>query len=122
MKKSLKLFTILAMVVMMVALISVNSFAAIDTGAMLDDIEKKTTTSNATNTITDKGGQIIGIVSTIGMVAAVIILMIIGVKYMMGSASEKAEYKKVMIPYIVGAVLLFAAGAIVKMLSSWNLF
>ena len=31
---------------------------------------------------------------------------------MMGSASEKAEYKKTMIPYVVGAVILFGASAI----------
>ena len=35
--------------------------------------------------------------------------MVLGVRYMMGSAEEKAEYKKVMIPYLIGAVLLFAA-------------
>ena len=31
---------------------------------------------------------------------------------MMGSAEEKAEYKKTMIPYVVGAILLFAATTI----------
>ena len=31
---------------------------------------------------------------------------------MMGSASEKAEYKKTMIPYLVGAILIFAASTI----------
>ena len=40
---------------------------------------------------------------------AVGILMVLGIKYMMGSAEEKAEYKKTMIPYLIGAVLLFAA-------------
>ena len=44
-----------------------------------------------------------------------------GIKYMMGSAEEKAEYKKVMLPYIIGAVLIFAgvniASAIYKMAS-----
>ena len=33
---------------------------------------------------------------------------------MMGSAAEKAEYKKTMIPYLVGAVLIFGASAIVQ--------
>ena len=45
--------------------------------------------------------------------------MVIGIKYMMGSAEEKAEYKKTMIPYLVGAVILFAAvniaGVVVSM-------
>ena len=31
---------------------------------------------------------------------------------MMGSAQEKAEYKKTMIPYLVGALLIFGASAI----------
>jgi len=33
---------------------------------------------------------------------------------MMGSAEEKAEYKKTMIPYVVGAVLIFASTTIVN--------
>lgn len=41
---------------------------------------------------------------------------------MIGSAEEKAEYKKTMIPYLVGAVILFAAvniaGAVVGMANS----
>ena len=55
------------------------------------------------------GNQIVGIIQTVGVIASVIILMILGIKYMMGSAEEKAEYKKTMIPYIIGAVILFAA-------------
>jgi len=37
---------------------------------------------------------------------------------MMGSASEKAEYKKTMIPYVVGAVLILGGSAIVKIIFS----
>ena len=36
----------------------------------------------------------------------------------MGSASEKAEYKKTMIPYIVGAVLIFAGTSLVRVIYS----
>ena len=35
--------------------------------------------------------------------------MVLGIKYMVGSAEEKASYKKTMMPYIVGAILLFGA-------------
>ena len=44
-----------------------------------------------------------------GIIVAIIVLLVLGIKYMMGSAAEKAEYKKTMIPYIVGAALIFAA-------------
>lgn len=62
-----------------------------------------------TDTVKKLGNQIVGLIQTIGIIASVIILMIIGIKYMMGSAEEKAEYKKTMIPYLIGAVILFAA-------------
>ena len=53
---------------------------------------------------------------TLCFVIAVIVLLILGIKYMIGSASEKAEYKKTMIPYLVGAVLVFGAGAIAQVI------
>ena len=58
------------------------------------------------------GGKIIGAIQGIGSVVAVGILVVLGIKYMMGSAEEKAEYKKTMIPYIIGAVLIFGATTI----------
>ena len=33
---------------------------------------------------------------------------------MMGSVEEKADYKKSMIPYLVGAILIFAASALAQ--------
>ena len=34
--------------------------------------------------------------------------MIIGIKYMLGSVEEKSEYKKTMIPYLIGAAIVFS--------------
>lgn len=58
------------------------------------------------------GNQIIKIVSTVGSIASVIVLVVLGLKYMMGSAEEKAEYKKTLLPYVIGAALVFAASTI----------
>ena len=65
------------------------------------------------------GGNIIGVIQTLGSVLSVIVLVILGVKYMMGSTEEKAEYKKTMIPYVVGAVLIFAASNIAGFVFTW---
>ena len=65
--------------------------------------------------VKDLGGDILGIIQIAGTIIAVGVLMVLGVKYMMGSAEEKASYKKTMIPYIVGAVLIFAASNIANM-------
>lgn len=73
---------------------------------------KKNISYAGTGDIGTVGGKLMGIIQTIAVVIAVLILMVLGIKYMMGSAEEKAEYKKTMIPYVVGAILVFAAGTI----------
>ena len=57
----------------------------------------------------EMGGKILGVVNTIGVLISVVVLMILGIKYMVGSVQEKAEFKKAMMPYLIGAILLFAA-------------
>lgn len=62
-----------------------------------------------TKTAEDIGNVALGLIQTIGTFVAVAVLMILGIKYMIGSTEERASYKKSMIPYVVGAVLLFGA-------------
>ena len=117
MKKTMRVLSIVLMAAMLVASISTISMATdVDAGAIADSL--KGTTSSAQNQVTSIGNQIIGILTTAGVVVAVVVLLILGIKYMMGSASEKAEYKKTMIPYLVGAILIFGASAITKVVVS----
>ena len=71
--------------------------------------------------VTSKANPIIGTIKIVGIVIAVITLVVLGVKYMTGSIEEKAEYKKTMIPYLVGIVLLLGASGIVKAIASFKL-
>jgi type IV secretory pathway VirB2 component (pilin) len=75
--------------------------------------------ATGTTEIQSFGENIMGVLTTVGVVIAVVILIILGIKYMMGSASEKAEYKKTMIPYIIGAACIFLAPTIANMLYSF---
>ena len=84
----------------------------------MDPKEVKGNTVN-TQKVKDIGSQILGIIQVVGSIAAVIVLVVLGIKYMMGSAEEKAEYKKTMIPYLIGAVLIFAASNLASMIYSW---
>ena len=76
----------------------------------------KTNTITNSSSMTDLGGQIIGAIQIIGIIIAIVVLLVLGIKYMVGSAEEKAEYKKTMMPYVVGALLIFAASTIVNVL------
>lgn len=51
----------------------------------------------------------------IGIVAAVIIGLVIGIKFMTGSVAEKAKVKETLIPYIAGCIVIFGAFAIWKL-------
>lgn len=62
------------------------------------------------------GEKTLGIIQTVGIVGSVIILMVAGIKYMTGSVEEKADYKKALLPYVVGAILLFSATTIANMI------
>ena len=63
-----------------------------------------------------KAGTVLGIIQIVGSIISVIALAVIGIKYMVGSVEEKAEYKKTMLPYIIGAVLVFASSNLVSIL------
>lgn len=118
MNKKIKMFALIIMAIVMVAMLSTVVSAATNVDAA--DLAGKLhgTTTSASNSITGMGNQIIGIITTVGVVVAVVVLLVLGIKYMMGSASEKAEYKKTMIPYLVGAILIFGASAITKVVVS----
>ena len=77
-----------------------------------------------TTDIENTSARIIGVIQTVGILIAVGVVMVLGIKYMMGSAEEKAEYKKTMVPYLIGAIVLFAAsalaGGIYNMIDGFN--
>ena len=102
--KTMKILTFIATILLVISLGTSTIFALTPSQVQPTD--------PGTNDIQTLGGKILGILQTVGIVLSVIILVILGIKYMVGSAEEKAEYKKTMIPYLVGAVLIFLAPTI----------
>ena len=114
MKKSIKIISILLVALMMIAIVTpvfAEDFrpSAVETNKVGDEA----------NSIKDVGNSITSIIRVVGTIVAVAILIVLGIKYMMGSAEEKAEYKKTLFPYLVGAVLIFAASSLADIVYSW---
>ena len=113
-----KVLSIILLTMMIVSTISTVVMAATTPGNI--------TASNdiTTDAIDKAGGKLLGVVQAIGVVLSVVVLAAIGVKYMMGSVEEKAEYKKTLMPYVVGAGLIFTASffaqAIFEFFSGWG--
>lgn len=74
--------------------------------------------SGSAGKLEGKISTVITVITNIGIIFSVLMPAVIGIKYMLGSVEEKAEYKKDMIPYLVGAGLLFGVCTLVKILQT----
>lgn len=61
-----------------------------------------------TRRLSEKTNTILGVISIIGAIISVGSLAIIGIKIMLGSVEEKAQYKQKMVPWVIGATMVFA--------------
>ena len=92
------IFTIAFMVVPIISKATINP----------SDFEPEKPSQSDVTKIVDIANPIIGTIKVAGIVIAVIILTIIGIKFMTGSIEEKAEYKKVLPGYFIGAIMVVA--------------
>lgn len=112
MKKLSKIFAVL--LILAIAMVAFTTVANASAGDVANIFQKAEESNVDTGDMTTVAGNIVNIITWVGIIVAIIVLLVLGIKYMMGSAAEKAEYKKTMIPYLVGAVLIFGASAIVQ--------
>lgn len=107
-----KIFSIVTIAIMLVTTMSSVAFAAngIEIGGITINPNTDTNAATKVNTL---GANILGVIQTVGTVVAIVVLIVLGIKYMMGSAEEKAEYKKTLVPYVIGAVIVLAASNVV---------
>lgn len=126
MKKIMKL-TAIVMISMMLCMMTSVVFAApvagTDTtggtgssGMLQPGDITPTYDSAATSDLQGIAGSIMGLIRNIAVIAGVIILAVIGVKFMLGSPEEKSEYKKSLMPLVIGVIVVMAATQIMTMI------
>lgn len=77
-------------------------------GAISSDAE------DAQNATIEIIGAVLTVIRTACAGIAVVILLVIGCKYMLASAGDRADIKKYAINYVIGAFILFGATALVS--------
>lgn len=120
MKKSTitKILCITLVVLMLAASFSTVLGAAKASKDLLDPSSmtgSPTDTSNKAGTVMN---QILGIIQVVAMGIAVIMLIVLAVKYVSAAPGEKADIKKSMMLYVVGAILLFGATGILQIVKT----
>lgn len=119
MLKSNKMLKISLIVMMIMSIITITTISM--AGSFVGD---QTTLSpsvpSQASGMYSLGNNLLGIFQTVGYIAAVIVLVWLGIKYIMASPDGKAEIKKQAIAYILGAVLLFSAATIVTIIKGFT--
>lgn len=101
--KKILLSIMLSLILIMVPYI--NTYASDDSG--LGDLNQYKGSNAESDELKTKVSNLLGIIRNVGVVMSVVVLMILGIKYMLGSVEEKSEYKQSFKPYIIGAFILF---------------
>lgn len=69
--------------------------------------------------IVTMGNKFLGIAQIIGTGVATIMLVVLAIKYMVSSVSDKAEIKKHAAVYIVGAICIYAGVGIIQIIKTF---
>ncbi|MDO5556324.1 MAG: pilin [Clostridia bacterium] len=109
MKKCKKIILILLLIILILLILNKTVLAEIIDP---NEYKPKDLDTRDASRIANMTGSILATIRNIGVISSVIVLSVIGLKYMLGSLEERAEYKEHMIPYIIGCLLLASATTI----------
>lgn len=110
-----KIILSIVLFIFVLILLQLNSYA----GDILNPNDYKTNvTYGDASYIFDKGATIIATLRNIAAIISVFVITIIGIKYMIGSLEERAEYKKTMGPVIIACILITCLSEILTLIAS----
>ena len=109
-------------IVALIAALLIFSLSTEVSALKFDEINETTVTANASDTTgaADSLNRIIGsamtVVQVVGVGVAIIMLIVLAIKYISAAPGDKADIKKHAVVYVVGAVVLFGATNIIATL------
>lgn len=116
MKKGIKIFLTTILAIMLLFTFAQPMVFADDVSGITGQIGKDAITD--TKGATDIASKVVSWIWIISIIVAVVVLMYTGLKFIVGSTQEKAEYKKSLVPIVVGVAILVFATTIVNVLFS----
>lgn len=121
-KNVIKVLTVVMIALMLVASLATLSnaedfsFGDINTETITKDAKDSTGAASSINNII---GSVITIVQVIGVGVAIIMLIVLAIKYISAAPGDKADIKKHAVVYVVGAIVLFAASGLLGIIKNF---
>ena len=94
----------------------ISSFATGNDRFDTSKFESKPGSDDLNNAVKKFAMTAILTVKVAAIAIAVIILLIIGMKYMISSAGDRADIKKHAVPYVIGVIILFGVSGILTLI------
>lgn len=113
---AIKILAAMITLLMVVACLQSTVFA---NGDLMDPKNITATSSDASKATQNVAGIILGIVQIVAVAVAVIMLIVLAIKYISSAPDEKASIKKSAVTYVVGAVLLFGASGVLGLIKGF---
>lgn len=111
---SMKKVLVFLLVALLVVSLSSVCFARVDVN--LGDFEGDP--GEARDPIMNVSNLVLGVAQVIGVAVAVVMLVVLAIKYISAAPAEKADIKKSAFIYVVGALLLFGGVAVLSIIQN----
>ncbi len=119
MKKIISMFVVLLIISLTVGI--VNVYAADDgLSTIISGMEGSSDIAGQDSNIAGTINNVIGLIQLVGTGISVIVVTMLGIKYLIASPSEKADTKKMIMPILTGCILLFGAVNIVAIIAEFS--
>ena len=115
-KKVIVRILCIAIAVFMISTAFSNVFAKATVDIPIDSMVGSDSTGRTE--VKSLGNTILGIVQVVAAAVAVIMLIVLAIKYISASPNDKASIKQSAIVYIVGAICLFGASGLLSIIQS----
>ena len=119
-----KIISILIITLIMSMFVGTVSIYAADDGleGIITGMKNASTidTSSSNSGIKNTINNVIGLLQLAGTGISVIVVTMLGIKYLLASPSEKADTKKMIMPILIGCILLFGAVNLVAVVADFS--
>lgn len=106
------------LVFLLIALLVVSLSSVCLASGIPDPTEFSGDAGEARNPIMSVSNLVLGVVQVVGVAVAVVMLVVLAIKYISAAPAEKADIKKSAFIYVVGALLLFGGVAVLNIIQN----
>lgn len=118
MKKTIFMFVCILIMSLFIGVINVY---ATDVNGIIESMNGTSKIATDGNGIRTTLNNIIGLIQIAGTGISVVMVTMLGIKYILASPSEKADVKKQVAPMLIGCVLLFGAVNLVAIVADFSM-